>query len=197
MNFLNSVFSPLFDDIIVYIVLSLSTLGIILIFIHRWKQNSKSNLDYKQNHRINIKHEKLRSVNLTNQKSESFNLDLRMQAYERLTIFLSRIDPWRLLTLINISEKNIKKIEHTLIQIIISEFEYNLSQQVYVSDDLWELIESSKNKTVDLVLLVNSKLKTNANGNDYYNCLEGILREQNVTPSKITLKYLKKEVRDL
>jgi len=198
MNISQSVFSPLFDNIIVYLVLILSILGIILIFIHRWKENSKSNFDKKNSRQKLIsKNEKIRKENLNKNQNGSFNLDLKLQAYERLTIFLSRIDPWRLLTLVNISEKNIKKIENDLLRIIISEFEYNLSQQVYVSDDLWELIESSKNKTLELVLAVKSNLKANANGNDFYNTLEEILKKQTVTPSKITLNYLKKEVRNL
>ncbi len=198
MNISQSVFSPLFDNIIVYLVLILSILGIILIFIHRWKENSKSNFDKKNSRQKLIsKNEKIRKENLNKNQNGSFNLDLKLQAYERLTIFLSRIDPWRLLTLVNISEKNIKKIENDLLRIIISEFEYNLSQQVYVSDDLWELIESSKNKTLELVLAVKSNLKANANGKDFYNTLEEILKNQTVTPSKITLNYLKKEVRNL
>ena len=192
MNISQSVFSPLFDNIIVYLVLILSILGIILIFIHRWKENSKSNFDKKNSRQKLIsKNEKIRKENLNKNQNGSFNLDLKLQAYERLTIFLSRIDPWRLLTLVNISEKNIKKIENDLLRIIISEFEYNLSQQVYVSDDLWELIESSKNKTLELVLAVKSNLKANANGNDFYNTLEEILKKQTVTPSKITLKLTK------
>ena len=198
MTISQSVFSPLFDNIIVYLVLILSILGIILIFIHRWKENSKSNFDKKNSRQKLIrKNEKIRKENLNKNQNGNFNLDLKLQAYERLTIFLSRIDPWRLLTLVNISEKNIKKIENDLLRIIISEFEYNLSQQVYVSDDLWELIESSKNKTLELVLAVKSNLKANANGNDFYNTLEEILKKQTVTPSKITLNYLKKEVRNL
>jgi len=196
MTFLLSVFSPTFDEIIVYVVLTLSLLGIILIFIHRWKENSEldneSKKYYKKNH-LSTKDEKKSQSNIRSQ----MNLDLKLQAYERLTIFLSRIDPWRLLSLVQISEKNTKVIEDSLLRIIISEFEYNLSQQVYVSDSLWELIESSKNKTIQLILSVKINLKKNATGQDFYNSLEGILQSQNMTPSKITLSYLKKEVRSI
>jgi len=110
---------------------------------------------------------------------------------------LSRIDPWRLLSLVNISEKNIKVVESSLLQIIISEFEYNLSQQVYVSDHLWELIELSKKKTIQLILSVKKGLSKDATGQEFYVHLEGILKTQNITPSKITLDYLKKEVRKI
>jgi len=191
------VFSPTFDSIIVYIVLIVSLIGIILLFVHRWKENSEldnvSNNDEK-NHFL-IKKGKRNQSGINSQMS--FNVDLKLQAYERLTIFLSRIDPWRLLSLVRISEKNIKVIEDSLLKIIISEFEYNLSQQVYVSDNLWELIETSKNKTIQLILSVKINLKKNANGQDFYNSLENVLKNQNVTPSKITLNYLKKEFRSI
>ena len=191
------VFSPTFDSIIVYIVLIVSLIGIILLFVHRWKENSEldnvSNNDEK-NHFL-IKKGKRNQSGINSQMN--FNVDLKLQAYERLTIFLSRIDPWRLLSLVRISEKNIKVIEDSLLKIIISEFEYNLSQQVYVSDNLWELIETSKNKTIQLILSVKINLKKNANGQDFYNSLENVLKNQNVTPSKITLNYLKKEFRSI
>ena len=197
MDSLLLVFSPTFDSIIVYIVLTVSLIGIILLFVHRWKENSEldnvSNNDEK-NHFL-IKKGKRNQSGINSQMS--FNVDLKLQAYERLTIFLSRIDPWRLLSLVRISEKNIKVIEDSLLKIIISEFEYNLSQQVYVSDNLWELIETSKNKTIQLILSVKINLKKNANGQDFYNSLENILKNQNVTPSKITLNYLKKEFRSI
>ena len=191
------VFSPTFDSIIVYIVLSVSLIGIILLFVHRWKENSEldnvSNNDEK-NHFL-IKKGKRNQSGINSQMN--FNVDLKLQAYERLTIFLSRIDPWRLLSLVRISEKNIKVIEDSLLKIIISEFEYNLSQQVYVSDNLWELIETSKNKTIQLILSVKINLNKNANGQDFYDSLENVLKKQNSTPSKITLNYLKKEFRSI
>jgi len=189
-NFVLSILGK-YDNVIVYVVLSLSILGLILIFIHRWKESSE--IDYSQ--KENYQSKKILVKNNSNKMS--FNIDLKLQAYERLTIFLARIDPWRLLSLVKISEKNIKSIEDSLLKIIISEFEYNLSQQVYISDNLWELIETSKNKTIQLILSVKEGLGKNSTGQEFYNRLESILQTQTVTPSKITLDYLKKEVRDI
>tara|TARA_B100001029_G_C14995143_1_gene414528 strand:+ start:360 stop:950 length:591 start_codon:yes stop_codon:yes gene_type:complete len=190
-NFILSILGK-YDNIIVYVVLSLSILGLILIFAHRWKQSSQtdhSQGQYYESNRMFIKN--------NNSNKSNVNIDLKLQAYERLTIFLSRIDPWRLLSIVKVSEKNIKSIEDSLLKIIISEFEYNLSQQVYVSDNLWELIETSKNKTIQLILSVKEDLEKNATGQEFYNRLQSILQTQSVTPSKITLDYLKKEVRGI
>ena len=67
-------------------------------------------------------------------KKNEANINLKMQAFERLTILLERTDPYRLLSLIDKSEKDLNKIELTLLNSLVSEYEYNLSQQVYVSD---------------------------------------------------------------
>jgi len=197
MDSLLLVFSPTFDSIIVYIVLTLSVIGVILLFAHRWKENSELDDVVKHYEKNNFLIKKGKRSQSDVNSQMSFNIDLKLQAYERLTIFLSRIDPWRLLSLVQISEKNIKVIESSLLRIIISEFEYNVSQQVYVSDSLWELIETSKNKTIQLILSVKINLNKNANGQDFYDSLENVLKKQNSTPSKITLNYLKKEFRSI
>ena len=189
-NFILSILGK-YDNIIVYVVLSLSILGLILIFAHRWKQSSQTGHSQGQHYESN------RMLIKNNSNNSNVNIDLKLQAYERLTIFLSRIDPWRLLSIVKVSEKNIKSIEDSLLNIIISEFEYNLSQQVYISDNLWELIETSKNKTIQLILSVKKDLDKNATGQEFYNRLQSILQTQSVTPSKITLDYLKKEVRGI
>jgi hypothetical protein len=120
-----------------------------------------------------------------------------MQAYERLAIFLERTDPIRLLSMIDKTEKNIEKIELNILQNILSEFEYNISQQVYVSDILWDLIITSKNKNISLISSVKNSLKKNAHGSDFFNALKLVLENQETTPSKIALSYLKKEVRSI
>ena len=184
-----------YGDNIVYIVLAVFVLALILMFIHRWKESSK--MDTSQEVYYDSNHIITRKKDINRVKKNNLHIDLKLQAYERLTIFLSRIDPWRLLSLVKISEKNIKEIENSLLSIIVSEFEYNLSQQVYISDNLWQLIETSKNRTIELILSVKKGLGKNASGQDFYNRLESILKTQTVTPSKITIDYLKKEVRDI
>ena len=116
-----------------------------------------------------------------------------MQAYERLTIFLERTDSFRLLAMIDKNEKNVEKIESNIIQTILTEFEYNISQQVYVSDKMWDLILMSKNKNISLISSIKKSLKNNANGTDFFNSFKLVLDNQETTPSKIALDFLKKK----
>ena len=89
-------------------------------------------------------------------------------------------------------KKDLNKIELTLLNSLVSEYEYNLSQQVYVSDNLWNLVIISKNKSVAIISSVKSSLSTKSNGIDFFNAMKLVLDNQETTPSKIALNYLKR-----
>jgi len=78
-------------------------------------------------------------------------VSLRMQAYERLALFLERMQPANLL--LRVQQPNMKSITlHAgLIQTIRSEYDHNMSQQVYVSDEVWELINQAKDQLIGVI----------------------------------------------
>jgi hypothetical protein len=75
----------------------------------------------------------------------------RLQAYERLTLYLERISPNKLL--IRLSPNNLSKedYESLLIQTIEQELEHNLTQQIYVSEKCWNIVLAAKNATIQLI----------------------------------------------
>ena len=76
---------------------------------------------------------------------------LRLQAYERLTLFLERITLSKLLIRVHpISDKS-NDYETLLVATIEQEFEHNLAQQIYVSDDCWKVLVSCKNNTIQSI----------------------------------------------
>lgn len=85
---------------------------------------------------------------LLQQKKQDELLALKLQAYERFAILLERIDLKKLvLRVIPVStDKNAYQV--LLIQHIEQEFEYNLSQQIYISNELWTIISSVKNAII-------------------------------------------------
>lgn len=74
----------------------------------------------------------------------------RLAAYERLALFLERIKPTSLVRRIS-AESTAKNYESALIHTIQNEWEYNLSQQIYINPDTWKIIYSAKNATQNLV----------------------------------------------
>ena len=168
----------------VYIILGLSAVAIIILFFYRLKNQDEYEGEVVDSKGINF-------------QKKGIGINLKMQAYERLTILLERTDAVRLLSMIDKKEKSIEKIESDILKIIFSEFDYNISQQVYVSDILWNLVIAAKNKNISLVSSVKNSLKKNANGSDFFSAFKLVLENQEITPSKIALNYLKKEVRSI
>lgn len=126
-------------------------------------------------------------------QKESF--PIRLQAYERMALFLERISPSKLLTRVNPTSSNKEDYENLLIANIEQEFEHNLSQQIYVSDDCWTIITAAKNATIQLIRKSNMNEKT-----DTANKLrEVILTElmEKSAPSNAALSFIKKEVGEM
>jgi len=132
---------------------------------------------------------------LIHKESQKDMLPLRLQAYERLTLFLERIDPNRLLIRVKPYSDSIADYETLLTNTIEQEFEHNLTQQIYVSSECWNLVNAAKNATIHVIRKAGMQ---NQNGDvDKYRrqILENFMEE--VTPSVKALTYIKKEVSDL
>jgi uncharacterized membrane protein YraQ (UPF0718 family) len=117
---------------------------------------------------------------------------LRLQAYERMALFLERISPSKLLLRTQPTSSKKEDYENLLIATIEQEFEHNLSQQIYVTDECWNIITAAKNATIQIIRKANLLEKT-----DTANKLrEVILTElaERQPPSNAALSYIKQEV---
>ena len=76
---------------------------------------------------------------------------IRLQAYERLVIFLERIHPESLVLRENSSELNNQQLQQKLVTAIRNEYEHNLAQQIYVSAGLWKQIKNAKESIIQLI----------------------------------------------
>jgi len=74
----------------------------------------------------------------------------RLAAYERMALFLERIKPTALARRIS-AQSTAKNYEVLLIQTIQSEWEHNLSQQIYINPETWKIIYSAKNATQNFI----------------------------------------------
>ncbi|MEZ4803539.1 MAG: hypothetical protein R2797_12275 [Gelidibacter sp.] len=122
-------------------------------------------------------------------------MPLRLQAYERMAIFLERITPSKLLIRVAPTSSNKEDYENLLIANIEQEFEHNLSQQIYVSDDCWNIIGAAKNATIQLIRKASLLEKT-----DTANKLrEVVLTEmmEKHAPSDAALSFIKQEVSEM
>jgi hypothetical protein len=129
------------------------------------------------------------------QKSKKATLPLKLQAFERMTLFLERINLQKLIVRISSVNNDKDAYAISLIDTIEKEFEHNLAQQIYISDNSWDAIIASKNATIHII-------RTTLNLKEIKTAQE--LREKiiesttsNPSPSLSALKILKNEIREL
>lgn len=120
-------------------------------------------------------------------------LPLRLQAYERMALFLERINPAKLVLRITPMNEDKKEYENLLVHHIEQEFEHNLTQQIYITDDCWTMIINAKNTIIQNIRKVG--LMTDVDSVQKFR--EAILANQleNDSASNVALAFLKNEIK--
>jgi len=139
-----------------------------------------------------ISHEENRRRFYLHKENQKQSFPQRLQAYERMVLFLERINPNKLmLRELPNSEDKIMYLSQ-LVDAIEKEFEHNLSQQIYISDECWNMIVTAKNTTLQLI---RNKAATPENKNSK-DLQEAVLKEgiAEAHPSTAALTFIKKEV---
>jgi len=120
---------------------------------------------------------------------------LRLQAYERMTLFLERIAPNKLLTRVHPTSSNKEDYESLLIATIEQEYEHNLTQQIYVSDQCWSITQAAKNATIQMIRKATQEGQTDTADK----LREVVLTElmDKPAPSNAALAFIKQEVSEM
>ena len=122
-------------------------------------------------------------------------MPLRLQAYERMAIFLERISPAKLLIRVTPISSNKEDYESLLIANVEQEFEHNLSQQIYLSSGAWELVKTSKEEIIQLVNISSSKVPSDANSSELAMLILNITANLGKKlPNDVAIDYIKKEI---
>lgn len=122
---------------------------------------------------------------------------LRLRAYERLTLLLERTTPEHMLVELNLTEMTVLQVQQHLIRTIRLEYEHNLSQQVYVSAEVWAMIQNSKEQTVAFVNSIVQQLPPDSTALDYAKVMITAYSSNGDTPNELALLALKKEAQTL
>lgn len=78
-------------------------------------------------------------------------LPLRLQAYERLALFVERINPSNMLVRVHVAGTTVREIQQFLIAEIRTEHQHNITQQLYVSAQAWTVINRIKEDTISMI----------------------------------------------
>lgn len=125
-------------------------------------------------------------------ENQKHSLPLRLQAYERMALFLERINPTKLLIRVTPTSSNKNDYENYIIAQIEQEFEHNLTQQIYLSDDCWTIILTAKNATIQMIRKTNMSERVDSADKLREVILSDLMEKQ--SPSSAALSYLKNEL---
>ena len=120
---------------------------------------------------------------------------LKLQAYERIIIFLERINPNVMVVRVNKHGTTAQQLHLELIKTIRTEYEHNLSQQIYMSAGAWELVKNAKEEITKLINITATKVANDAPANDLAMMILNVTANLGKKlPSDVAIEFIKKEV---
>ena len=121
-------------------------------------------------------------------------VQLRLQAYERFVLFLERIHPAHLSMRLNNPELTAIQVQSLVVKTIREEFDYNLSQQLYISPGLWDVIKNAKEESISLINQVTSGLTEDAMSGDFVKAVYTETVSKGKLPVESALDAVKQEL---
>ena len=122
---------------------------------------------------------------------------IRLCAYERLTLLLERTTPDRMLMEMNLQEMTIPQVQQQLLRTIRLEYDHNLSQQIYVSDEVWDKIIHARDEMGAFVTAMAAGMPEGSSTLDYAKTLITAYSTNGETPNSLALSALKEEAKTL
>ena len=130
-------------------------------------------------------------------ETQSDTINLRLQAFERLILFLERSALDKLVLRLHKPGMSAKLLQSEIVRTISEEFNHNLTQQVYISSTSWDIIKKAKDETLKVVNLAGAQMQPNSNAADLGQKIFEIMGKLEAAPTQIAINQLKKEVRQL
>jgi hypothetical protein len=123
---------------------------------------------------------------------------LQLQAYERLIILVERIGLSNMIGRIPAGNLSAQQLQSSLIQTVKQEFEYNVSQQLYVSATAWDAVKNLKEQNIFIINQIAAMLPANAPAADLNKKIAELLsQDENASLQNIVAALLQKEAKEL
>lgn len=110
-------------------------------------------------------------------------LPLRLQAYERLLLLCERITIPNLVGRLRTEGASASDLQMAMLMAIKQEFEHNVTQQIYISENLWKILLMARDNTANTLDIVAQKLNDNATAEAFIGEMSAFLSEQGDTNS--------------
>lgn len=134
---------------------------------------------------------------LFRKESQKETTPLRLQAFERVVLFLERIAMDKLVLRVHKPGMSAKLLQAELIRTINDEFNHNLTQQIYISATSWEMVKRAKDEIIKIINLAGKQAPETATGADLGQKIFEIMMSLQAAPTQIAINQLKKEIRQI
>lgn len=121
---------------------------------------------------------------------------IRLQAYERMALYLERISPESLVLRCYQPGMDTKLLQGVMTKVIRDEWEHNLSQQVYLSSEAWAMIREAKEQMIGVINSAAITVPADADPARLASTIFATVAEGQL-PTAPALEYLKREFREL
>ena len=124
-------------------------------------------------------------------------ISLRLQAYERLTLFLERIKPESMIMRVVRQGMTCVELQKLLVETVREEYEHNLSQQIYVSPDAWAMVVAARQSIIQLITTTADQLDDKSL---YVELATDLLKEyalSNNDPLTMALNFIQNEAKEI
>ena len=142
-----------------------------------------------------LKNEEGRRRFLLHKENQKAALPLRLQAYERMVLFLERINPSKILIRITPMSSDKNDYKNLVINQIEQEFEHNLTQQIYMTEETWNVIVTTKNTIIQTIRKTGMSDKIDSANRLREVILSDLLDKQ--SPTTLAIEVIKKEVSEI
>ena len=146
--------------------------------------------------------EKKRNWELKRESQKTIS-PIRLRAYERLTLLLERTKPEHMILELQqahpeaMTTWTIGQVQQYFLQTIRAEFDHNQSQQVYVSDEVWDMIINARDQMGAFIISISAQIPKDANVQTYITALLTAYSTNGTTPTDKALEELKNEAKEL
>jgi hypothetical protein len=119
---------------------------------------------------------------------------LKLQAYERIALFLERTSIPALIQSYAQAGQSAPGVAAAATHAIKEEYSYNVSQQIYVSSQMWTLVKAIKEQHLQLLQNITASLPAEATAADLSQKLIEFLQSMDVQPQDRGMEFMKNEI---
>lgn len=178
----------------IFVVPSIAFFGAVYYFTNKWYEVQKDKRDAERASKSVASPQQ--PVQASNEFKKHF-FPMQVDAYQRLVLFLERIAPNNMIMRLNNPGLPARAFQQKLLETIRQEFEHNLAQQIFISQEGWQMVTQSKEEVVKIINMAATNLDGTALATELSRKVFEITAQLEAQPTDKAIARLKSELNSL